>query len=84
MVTAYSESKRLEEARDMGVNEFMSKPFSVDVLAEKMQSVIFKPRQMVHTARYFGPDRRRQNLDYKGDERRKLTYDSPEVEVING
>ena len=83
MLTGYSEARRLQDARDMGVTEFMSKPFSVDVLAEKIISVIFRPRQIVHTAEYFGPDRRRQELKFKGDERRKLTRNSPEVEVIN-
>jgi two-component system, chemotaxis family, chemotaxis protein CheY len=83
MLTGYSEPKRVQEAREMGVTEFMSKPFSVSALADKLKSVIFHPRQFVHTNSYFGPDRRRQAIPIKGEDRRKLTYDSPEVEVIN-
>lgn len=84
MLTGYSEPKRVQDARAMGVNEFMSKPFTVNALADKLFSVINKPRQFVHTSSYFGPDRRRQKVPIKGEDRRKMTYDSPEVEVING
>ncbi len=84
MLTGYSEPKRVQDARAMGVNEFMSKPFTVNALANKLFSIINKPRQFVHTSTYFGPDRRRQSLPIKGKERRFLTYDSPEVEVVNG
>lgn len=83
MLTGYSEPKRVQEAREMGVTEFMSKPFSVNTLAEKLKTIIFKPRKFVHTNTYFGPDRRRQDLPYKGEDRRKLTNDSPEVEIVN-
>ncbi|VAV93181.1 hypothetical protein MNBD_ALPHA02-1259 [hydrothermal vent metagenome] len=84
MLTGYSEPKRVQEARTMGVNEFMSKPFTVNALADKLFSVINKPRQYVHTGTYFGPDRRRQVIPIEGKDRRLLTYDSPEVEVVNG
>ena len=84
MLTGYSEPKRVEEARAMGVHEFMSKPFTVNALADKLFSVINKPRQFVHTATYFGPDRRRQDIPIEGKDRRILTYDSPEVEIVNG
>ena len=83
MLTGYSEPKRVHEAREMGITEFMSKPFSVNAIADKLQSVIFKPRQFVHTNSYFGPDRRRQEIPISGDDRRVLTYDSPEAEIVN-
>ncbi|PHZ83322.1 response regulator [Paremcibacter congregatus] len=83
MLTGYSEPQRVEDARAMGVNEFMSKPFTVNALADKLFSVINKPRQFVHTASYFGPDRRRQDVPIQGEDRRKLTLKSPEVEVVN-
>lgn len=83
MLTGYSEPNRVQEAREMGVTEFMSKPFSVNALADKLKSVIFKPRQFVHTSTYFGPDRRRQVIPISGEDRRKRTYDSPDVEIVN-
>lgn len=84
MLTGYSEPQRVHDARSMGVNEFMSKPFTVNALADKMFSIINKPRQFVHNASYFGPDRRRQMIPIEGKDRRVLNYDSPEVEVVNG
>ena len=83
MLTGYSEPKRVHEARDMGATEFMSKPFSVNSLADKLKQVIFKPRQFVHTNSFVGPDRRRQEIPISGEDRRKLTYSSPEVEIVN-
>ncbi len=38
MLTRYSEPNRVQEAREMGVTEFMSKPFSVNALAEYRKS----------------------------------------------
>lgn len=83
MITGYSEPKRINQAREMGVTEFMSKPFSVNSLADKIKSIIFKQRQYVHTNSYFGPERRRQDIPISGEDRRKYTYDSPEVEIVN-
>lgn len=84
MVTAYSEPERVTEARDMGVNEFLTKPFTINAIADKLTSIIMHPRQYVHTKDYFGPDRRRQNLPFDGEDRRKLSEDSEEVEIIRG
>jgi len=84
MLTGYSEPQRVHDARAMGVNEFMSKPFTINALANKLFSIINKPRQFVHTGSYFGPDRRRQQIPIEGKDRRVLSYDSPEVEVVNG
>jgi two-component system, chemotaxis family, chemotaxis protein CheY len=82
MITAFSEPERVLEARDLGVTEFLSKPFSVNQLAQKLVSVIERPRQFVHTHDYFGPDRRRQAKPWTSAERRLLTEKSPGVEVI--
>lgn len=84
MVTGYSGLTNISEARDTGVTEFMTKPFSIAQLAQKIQTVIERPRQFVHTATYFGPDRRRRADAHNGDERRLLTDKSPGVEVILG
>lgn len=84
MLTSHSASNKVAEARDAGVTEFMTKPFSVAMLAQKLQTVIERPRQFVHTSSYFGPDRRRKSDGYAGPERRVITDKSPEVEVVNG
>jgi len=82
MVTGFGDKSKVEEARDLGVSEVLAKPFSVNSVADKLMQVIGTSRQYVQNARYFGPDRRRQNLPYKGAEQRILTEKDPEVKVI--
>ena len=84
MITSYTETERVMEAREMGVTEMMAKPFTISGLGEKLISIIERPRQFVHTKDYFGPDRRRQKGPYKGVERRVLTDKSEGVEIIRG
>lgn len=73
MLTAYSEQMRVCEARDAGINEFLSKPISAKALYARLISIIDNPRPFVRAKGYFGPDRRRQKLGAPrgNDERRK-------------
>src|SRR5690606_24281154 len=84
MITAYSDRARVQEARDLGAHEVLTKPFTTRTLGEKLPAIINNTRQFVHAEDYFGPDRRRQNLPCEGEERRVLTDKSPEVEGIHG
>lgn len=71
LVTGYSALSRVSEARDVGVTEFLVKPFSANDLAKRIAYVINKPRDFIDCKTYFGPDRRRRNTpDYKGPFRR--------------
>tara|TARA_Y100000588_G_scaffold49079_1_gene46227 strand:- start:57 stop:650 length:594 start_codon:yes stop_codon:yes gene_type:complete len=81
MMGGFTEPKHIRYARDNGANEFLAKPFSVNTIASRLISVIDKPRPFVKTDKYFGPDRRRQEMLPPGQERRKS--DSGLVEVIN-
>ncbi|MEZ5839225.1 MAG: response regulator [Hyphomicrobiales bacterium] len=72
MLTAYTERRRVEQARDAGVTEFLKKPVCARDLYERVFEVVMHPRPFVKTATYFGPDRRRKNdPNYKGPERRQ-------------
>jgi CheY-like chemotaxis protein len=82
MVSGYADRPRVAEARDLGVSEFMAKPYSVDMVAQRLLQVIEKPRQFVHTSDYFGPDRRRHQSVFADRDRRRLSDDSPEVEIV--
>jgi two-component system, chemotaxis family, chemotaxis protein CheY len=84
MLSGNFEAENLAEARDLGTTEFVAKPFSVQSLVQRIQKVIEQPRQFVHNADFFGPDRRRKTEPFSGAERRVLTDKSPGVEVING
>jgi two-component system chemotaxis response regulator CheY len=71
MITGHSTHKRVNEARDVGVNEFLSKPVTAKGVLERIGRVVENPRSYVRTANYFGPDRRRRSdPDYKGPMRR--------------
>ena len=70
MVSGYSEESRVLAARDAGVNEFVVKPLSPASLFSRIQWVIENPRRFVTTDTYFGPDRRRKYVPFKGKDRR--------------
>jgi len=84
MITGYTEPKRIIEAREMGVTEMLAKPFTISNIAERLKSIIERPRQFVHNASYFGPDRRRQAVPFEGENRRFLTEKSDSVEIVRG
>lgn len=58
MITAHTERKRILEARQLGVNEVLSKPFSAKSVSQRIRSVILHPRPFVNEGGYFGPEPR--------------------------
>ncbi len=75
MLTGHTEKHRVEEARDAGIDEFLSKPISASSLYGRMVSIIEHRRNFVQSSTYFGPDRRRHGHDrsYNGRERRNTS-----------
>lgn len=71
MLTANSEEAYVVKARDMGVTEFLAKPFHVEGLYRRLVAVIARPRAFVNAESYFGPDRRRRQVPYTGPDRRR-------------
>ncbi len=84
MITGYTEPERITEARQMGVNEVLAKPFTINHIADKIMSIVERPRQIVHTKDFFGPDRRRRRMEWEGVDRRVLNDKSEGVEIIRG
>ncbi len=71
MVTGHAERRRVTEARDAGVTEFLVKPISAKALYQRIVSVVMLPRPFIKTSTYFGPCRRRTlSANYGGVERR--------------
>jgi len=71
MITGHSTLRRVSEARDVGVNEFLSKPVTARGVLERIAQVVDSPRPYVRSANYFGPDRRRRSdPSYNGSRRR--------------
>lgn len=61
MVTAYSERKRVIDAINAGVDEFLVKPVRAVDVANRINSVIERRRPFIQAKGYFGPDRRRRD-----------------------
>lgn len=77
MLTGHTEMHRVVEARDAGVHEFLAKPISAKGLYARVKSIIDNPRPFVRAGLYFGPDRRRRQIDWRGTERRKKNQLEP-------
>ena len=59
MMTGHTELKRVQEARDAGVTEFLAKPISAGSLHQRLMTLFERPRPFVRASTYAGPDRRR-------------------------
>jgi two-component system chemotaxis response regulator CheY len=59
MMSGYGSAKKISSARDMGVTEFLVKPFSAIDLSKRITSIIKSPRDFIITTDFAGPDRRR-------------------------
>jgi CheY-like chemotaxis protein len=71
MVTGHTERRRVEAARDAGINELLAKPVTAANLLHRIEEIILRPRPYVRSPAYFGPCRRRhKNPDYPGPFRR--------------
>jgi len=70
MVTGYTDESLAKEARNAGVNDFLSKPISAKSLLSRINSVLSEIRPFIESVDFFGPDRRRQDIKHGGTERR--------------
>ncbi len=71
LMTGYSDQPRVETARDMGVTEFLMKPYSARDMYARIVQIVEKPRQFLETDNFFGPDRRRRkNFEFYGMNKR--------------
>ncbi|MFZ5670549.1 MAG: response regulator [Pseudomonadota bacterium] len=72
MITGHSTTRRVNEARDAGVNEFLAKPVTARGVIERIVEVIEHPRAFIRAPAYFGPERRRRaDPQYAGPWRRE-------------
>ncbi|MAE51899.1 MAG: response regulator [Micavibrio sp.] len=79
LMTGFSEKRRVIQARDAGVTEFLVKPFNARDLYRRISQVIERPRQFVRSEDFFGPDRRRiRTTAYDGPHRRETDSQRPD------
>lgn len=70
VMTGYSAAGRIMEARDKGITEFITKPFTAAQLCSRITHIIDRPRDFIEAEGFVGPDRRRKVDDRDGPERR--------------
>ena len=75
MITGHTERKQVQAARDAGVTELVAKPVTAKSLYMRIAEIIERPRAFVRCESYFGPDRRRRNIEnYAGPWRRQEDF----------
>ncbi len=72
LCSAYASEDLVKVARDCGANEALVKPVSANSLAKRLLHVINNPRPFLQAPDFFGPDRRRREEEYDGEEQRKI------------
>lgn len=70
LCTAQTELTSICDARDRGMSEVVAKPFSPSHLIEKILAGLYRRRDFVAVEAYTGPDRRRRQAQWDGEERR--------------
>jgi len=81
LISGAADREYVHSARDLGVTEFIAKPFSVTSVYERVLEVIDYPRQFVTTQKYFGPDRRRRKEGPPGGTERR-EKDEKDVTIV--
>jgi DNA-binding response OmpR family regulator len=81
MITGHTEKHQVEAARDAGITEFLIKPITAQSLFSRITEVVERPRAFVRCESYFGPDRRRRNVEsYTGPWRRHDDFQDIQVQ----
>lgn len=83
VVSGYTTEVITNTARDLGANEILVKPVSGTSLASRICSVIDAPRPFISIPTYFGPDRRRRDLPFSGEDLRVMPADKIDVKKVN-
>jgi CheY-like chemotaxis protein len=78
MISGAADSDKVRISRNLGVTEFLAKPFSVAAVCDHLIAAIEQPRPFLYTRDYFGPDRRRQRRPWNDVDRRVATADDIE------
>ncbi len=71
MLTGHTDLHLVEEARDVGIDEFVAKPISTQALYDRIIQISDNLRPFINGPNYVGPDRRRRDRPHAGGERRK-------------
>lgn len=71
MVCAVVDTKQVIDARNAGVHEFVSRPFDMGTLIDRVSKPFLHPRTFIRAPGYVGPDRRWERAKPKEQGRRR-------------
>jgi CheY-like chemotaxis protein len=72
LMTGHTDVETMLRMRNLGITGVLAKPISLQSLCRLLTGLIEAAPRFVETGRYFGPDRRRREVPYRGGERRGL------------
>lgn len=55
MISGYSDLAHVRDARDAGINEFLTKPVAAKTLYKRIEYTLLHPRPFIRTDKYIGP-----------------------------
>jgi two-component system chemotaxis response regulator CheY len=70
VLTASSDLETVAAARDAGANEFLARPLVLGRLLTRLTHTMSQPRPFVRSEGYIGPERRRKERPFEGEDRR--------------
>ena len=76
MMTENANTQRVIDARNAGADEFLAKPINGRALHSRLLSLVENPRLFIRSESYSGPDRRRRDRPFVGEDRRTQDRDA--------
>lgn len=73
VVSGFNDIDHVRHARDAGANEYLLKPFTPAAVIARLRAVAAHPRPFVEAGSFFGPDRRRHQMEWPSRERRRTS-----------
>lgn len=84
MLTGRGELSDVQTARDVGITEFVVKPFSAQTLFSRIEQIVDNPRGFVVAEEYVGPERRRRGSPPPGMADRRVIKPVPAAPSRDG
>lgn len=84
VVTSLTDEEHVLTARDLGMTEFLAKPFSPRQIFLRLQLIAEHPRSFIRTGNFFGPDRRRRRINVKMERRNAALERLPNAPLADG
>ena len=70
LLTGHTERRIVAGARDAGVHHVLAKPISIQQFYAAVSWLVSNPVPFIQSGEYYGPDRRRKERPFDGDDRR--------------